>query len=189
MHYAESMTILSNRLAAGNHRIGPVAIFLVVFNCCLYVLFFSISNPWTNTRSSTATVAAGAVEFEVAARQSYGFFDDIPAESWNLHRDIYLQSQNHKKPMNPLRGSQFIANVTPAWLSIPATWYQNKYEPNFNCAFEKRIGGNNMNGDGPKWVCQFAIAIPMRFCTRSACFAHYLLFPWLSTDADIIQGM
>ena len=160
MHQAESMA-MSNRQAAGKHRTGSVAIFLAVFNCCLYVLFFSIANPWTNTGSSTATVAAGAGEFEVAARQSYGFFDDIPAESWNLHRDIYLQSQNHKDPMNPLRGSQFIANVTPAWQSIPATWYQNNYEPNFNCAFEKRIGGINTNGDGPKWVRQFAITTPI----------------------------
>ena len=173
MHQAESMA-MSNRQAAGKHRTGSVAIFLVVFNCCLYVLFFSIANPWTNTGSSTATVAAGAGEFEVAARQSYGFFDDIPAKSWNLHRDIYLQSQNHKDPMNPLRGSQFIANITPAWQSIPATWYQNNYEPNFNCAFEKRIGGINTNGDGPKWVRQFAITTPL-FSARPV--SLIILFP------------
>ncbi len=159
--------------------LGSVAILLVVFHFCLYVLFCSFAIPWTNTGDITA--------FELAARQPYGFFDDIPAESWNLHRGIYLQSQNHKYPMNPLKGSQFIANVTPTWQSIPATWYQNNYEPNFNCAFEKRIGGVNMNGDGPKWVRQSAITIPMQFFTWS-CFAHYL-FPWLSFDADIIQGV
>ena len=55
--------------------------------------------------------------------------------------------------MNPLRGSQFIANVTPPWQSIPTACYQNNYEPNFNCAFEKRIGGMNMNGDGSACSC------------------------------------
>jgi hypothetical protein len=54
--------------------------------------------------------------------------------------------------MNPLANSKFIGNVTPDWLSVPGTWYQDNYEPNFNCAFEKRIGGKTMNGDGPKWV-------------------------------------
>jgi hypothetical protein len=69
-----------------------------------------------------------------------------------LHRGIYRQSTNHLDPMNPLANSKFIGNVTPDWLSVPGTWYQNNYEPNFNCAFEKRIGGTTMNGDGPKWV-------------------------------------
>lgn len=171
----------NNRQAADNHKIARVAILLVF--CCLYVSIFpsflrnsSRSEALATPRTwyNTATVAAVADEFELAASQSNGFFDDVPAKSWNLYRDIYLQSQNHKDPMNPMDGSQKIVNVTPEWMNIPATWYQNNYEPNFSCAFEKRIGGENTNGDGPKWVRQSSlhIAIPMHFCTRSACFAH-----------------
>ena len=103
----------------------------------------------TDKVTTTATVDG---DFELAASQSYGFFDEVPAKSWNLHREIYRRSTNHLDPMNPLANSKFIGNVTPDWLSVPGTWYQNNYEPNFNCAFEKRIGGTTMNGDGPKWV-------------------------------------
>jgi hypothetical protein len=170
---------LQHRQAVGNRRIGSVAILLVF--CCLRMLFFSTATPRTNTGDSTATVNAVAGVFELAARQSYGFFDNVPAESWNLHRNIYLQSRNHNDPDNPLRGSQFISNKTPPWQSIPATWYQNNYEPNFSCAFEKRIGVN-MNGDGPKWVCRSTITISKvflyaicLFCSLSVLAA---LFPY-----------
>jgi hypothetical protein len=54
---------MTNRLAACNHRIGSVAILLVVFHCCLYVLVFSFVTPWTNTGDSTV--------FELAARRFY----------------------------------------------------------------------------------------------------------------------
>jgi hypothetical protein len=129
----------------------------IIFLCCL--ISSSFRNPIANRSVSEAdnhptetSIAVG--DFELARSQSYGFFDDIPARSWNLYRDIYLRSENHMDPMNPLADSEFIANVTPVWKSVPATWYQNNYEPNFSCAFEKRIGGINTNGDGPKWVRQ-----------------------------------
>jgi hypothetical protein len=131
--------------------------------CCI---FLGCLNAWLVSSSFRNLIANRLVSeegtsptnTELARSQSFGFFDDVPARSWNLYRDIYLQSENHKDPMNPLVGSEYIVNVTPAWKSIPATWYQNNYEPNFSCAFEKRIGGTNMNGDGPKWVRQFVIA-------------------------------
>ncbi|KAL3771922.1 hypothetical protein ACHAW5_008035 [Stephanodiscus triporus] len=151
---------MANRQAAGNHKIACVAI-LLLFYCLCVSIYPSFLKNCNNASGSEAVAtprtwyntAAVADEFDLAASQSYGFFDDVPAKSWNLYRDIYLKSQNHKDPMNPMDGSQIIVNVTPAWMSIPATWYQNNYEPNFSCAFEKRIGGENTNGDGPKWVC------------------------------------
>ena len=99
----------------------------------------------------TATAAAAHGDFELAAGQSHGFFYDVTSDSWNLLRDIYLKHDNHRDPSRPLLYSQhdpkFLAPSNKA-----AAWYQNNYEPNFSCMFEKRIGGMQMNGDGPKWV-------------------------------------
>jgi hypothetical protein len=116
----------------------------------------------TTTMDDTATSSKeeqGINSYELAINQSFNFFNDIPVKQWEMHREIYLQNTNHINPMDPLSGSSRIVNSTPDWMSIPATWYQNNYEPNFNCAFEKRIGGYTMNGDGPKWVREFSTLI------------------------------
>jgi hypothetical protein len=143
---------------------------LVVLVTCVSsgIVFHSkMAAPFTNdtTLRNKATTAAmddtvttsssKAEGYELAINQSFNFFNDITARQWELHREIYLQSTNHINPMDPLSASTRIVNATPDWMSIPATWYQNNYEPNFNCAFEKRLGGYTMNGDGPKWVSVF----------------------------------
>ena len=91
--------------------------------------------------------------YELAYRQSFGFFDDVPAAAWRKQRDIYLKHVNHRDPSRPLAWS----SEDPVW-NIPEggsarAWYQNNYEPNFSCMHEMRLGGETMNGDGPKWVC------------------------------------
>ena len=100
----------------------------------------------------TTTAAAAYGNFELAASQSHGFFYDVSAVSWNLLRDIYLKHDNHRDPSRPLLYSRHDPKFpSPSYMSA-AAWYQNNYEPNFSCMFEKRIGGVQMNGDGPKWV-------------------------------------
>ena len=105
------------------------------------------------TATATATAAATAHgDFGLAAGQSHGFFYDVSADSWNLLRDIYLEHDNHRDPSRPLLYSRHDPKfIAPSYMSA-AAWYQNNYEPNFSCMFEKRIGGMQMNGDGPKWV-------------------------------------
>jgi hypothetical protein len=92
-------------------------------------------------------------DFELATEQSGGFFYDVPARSWNLLRDIYLKHDNHRNSTRPLLYSKHDPYSPREWDRSAAAWYQNNYEPNFSCQFEKRIGGMNTNGDGPKWVC------------------------------------
>lgn len=143
------LLVLSSSLFLLNHPFKTLDSFLTTAPVDLKVAGPGENVMLTDKVTATATVDG---DFELAASQSYGFFNDVPAKSWNLHRGIYRQSTNHLDPMNPLANSKFIGNVTPDWLSVPGTWYQDNYEPNFNCAFEKRIGGKTMNGDGPKWV-------------------------------------
>lgn len=95
-------------------------------------------------------------DIDLASSQSYGFFYDVPLDSWNLYRDIYLKHDNHRDSERPMMFSPhdppYPDNPNPTYNSMRA-WYQNNYEPNFSCPFEKRLGGIHMNGDGPKWVC------------------------------------
>ena len=120
----------------------------------------------------TATAAAVAGDSELAASESHGFFYDVSADSWNLLRDIYLKHDNHRDPSRPLLYSEHDPKSKSPWDKSAAAWYQNNYEPNFSCMFEKRIGGMQMNGDGPKWVraCRHYYVY---FVIGSAQLAHY----------------
>ena len=121
----------------------------------------SAANPTTAADSSNAHVFASPATASSssspprnsdAPTQSYGFFYDVSDDSWDLLRDIYLKHENHIDPSRPLLYSEHDPKSTQPWDGSAAAWYQNNYEPNFSCMFEKRIGGIGMNGDGPKWV-------------------------------------
>jgi len=110
------------------------------------------------------TTEIGDDPFALARSQSFGFFYDITDEHWRLFRKIYMEHENHRYPDKPLTFNpeaktnearpEIYKNRNSQWSgwSSYAAWYQNNYEPNFSCPFEKRIG-EPMNGDGPKWVC------------------------------------
>jgi hypothetical protein len=107
--------------------------------------------------SSSAIIASSASassddDFQ-ASSQSYGYFDTISTKSWKLLRSIYLEHKNHRNPNRPLLYSKHDPYSNHPWDRSAEAWYQNNYEPNFNCLYQKRIGGTNTNGDGPKWVC------------------------------------
>jgi len=87
------------------------------------------------------------LNYETAKRQSLGFFDDMTEIQWELMRDRVQKRINHctdsdnfcpKNPNQPLINGK------------AGDWYQDNWEPDFTCQFERRIGGM---GDGPKWVC------------------------------------
>lgn len=79
--------------------------------------------------------------YQLALSHSFGFFNDVPCQTWNRMRQITTKNIKHAYPAQPLYR-----------INIPHSWYQMNYEPNFSCQFEQRIGGNG-NGDGPKWIC------------------------------------
>ena len=89
-----------------------------------------------NNRTDTSTSASSS--FELAKRQSFGFFDDIDENSWKRMQQRVASRINHRRPGNPLRG-----------YFDPALWYMSNFEPDFTCPHERRVGGL---GDGPKWV-------------------------------------
>ena len=74
-------------------------------------------------------------DFDVAKRESLGFFNDIPSQTWNRLKE-------KTRDMSP--------NYNPSHLPFPKTgnhsaykpgsFYQNNYEPDFVCQHERRIG-------------------------------------------------
>lgn len=79
--------------------------------------------------------------FELAKRESAGFFTDISDTAWNMLKLKAAGMQPNTRG-DPRR---FTDNNL-----VSATWFQNHYEPDFACALERRIG---RLGDGGKWIC------------------------------------
>jgi len=75
--------------------------------------------------------------FEMANRQSGGFFTDIDETNWNLLRNRVETRVNHCCPAVKQNGKR------------PNAWYQDNWEPDFTCMQERRVG---RMGDGAKWV-------------------------------------
>jgi hypothetical protein len=74
--------------------------------------------------------------YSLAREQSFGFFYDITSEHWNLHRQLYLEHENHRYPDKPLtfnpqaNEEDVLPEIYakrggfPGWSSYEA-WYQN----------------------------------------------------------------
>jgi Methyltransferase domain len=92
------------------------------------------------TRSSSLNNASTTRDgFQLASKQSFGFFDNIPDKEWTtFYRKHALYGESHQhRVKTPLRD----------WKN-PPIFLMNNYEPVFTCPHQKRVGGV---GDGPKW--------------------------------------
>jgi hypothetical protein len=77
--------------------------------------------------------------FQLAYEQSFGFFDTISNEEWNMRQTWARNATHHRYLGHPRR----------LW-ETASLWYYNNYDPTFSCPLIKRIKGI---GDGPKWTC------------------------------------
>ena len=134
------------------------AIYLLQYKAPATTPCTSLANPIIIAKNTTQ------LPFYLARSQSFGFFYDISNDHWRLYKDIYNTHIDHRYPNHPMtynpegtaQNSDPIMwsrrNNWPSGYFSYAAWWQNNYEPNFSCPFEKRVG-IPMNGDGPKWVC------------------------------------
>lgn len=125
---------------------------LVVF-CYVNTFQFisSIQEYGFSENEEEDTAVDDIVDYQLAYDQSFGFFDNVPTDEWKIHQQIHTEYNKHKNPSNPLEwvpGHSTSKNIA---FNSARAFYQGNYDPNFSCAFERRVGGNG-NGDGPKWV-------------------------------------
>lgn len=83
------------------------------------------------------------LDFALARRESYGFFDDVGSYQWNLMKERVRERVNHNDRVLGHRSKIL-------YLDEPNAWYQNNWEPDFTCQHERRVGGM---GNGGKWIC------------------------------------
>mmetsp|Transcript_21682 Transcript_21682/g.45821 ORF Transcript_21682/g.45821 Transcript_21682/m.45821 type:complete len:383 (-) Transcript_21682:277-1425(-) len=138
-----------------NGKMITAIVFRVMVVCCLSISLMSYNSASLLTGKAALLVGRATNnteedDYQLAKHQSYGFFYDIPALKWELLREIYRTNSNHRDPKKPMEWSK--SERFRARGGGDAPWYQNHYEPNFSCMHEKRVG-LQMNGDGPKWVC------------------------------------
>lgn len=103
------------------------------------------------THSSTAPQHTGPSDFQLAERESLGFFTDIPEREWNMLKERVKEVQPNMCSYCE-GGDQ------------SNSWFQNHFEPEFACRFEKRVG---RLGDGGKWICD-----PHRYKEKKDCLIY-----------------
>lgn len=88
------------------------------------------------------------VSYELARKQSWGFFDDVADSDWRR----YQQRARDEPWYNPRK-----INNTALWLML-------NVDPIFTCPHLRRVGGR---GDGPKWTCD-----PHRLLNQPDCLIY-----------------
>jgi hypothetical protein len=102
-----------------------------------YVILFGgffvvamVTSHFVNMRSLHTTLAlykdssSHRPEFDLAWRQSYGFFDDITNENWQLLRKIALEHVNHKYPRRPLTHNPAYDHRKIKYFNSAPAWWQ-----------------------------------------------------------------
>ena len=87
---------------------------------------FDFSSPSADSSSNS---------FQLAYRDSNGFFDDVPEHKWLIRKRIASER---------IRVADVIVPETPQ------EFHQHNWNPDFSCEFEDFLGPG---GDGGKWVC------------------------------------
>ena len=85
----------------------------------------------------------GPSDYDLAYRESLGFFNDIPSEEWLRKKERVQTQPKHNDEKFGLRSKYLNRNH-------PSIWYQNNWQVEFTCPHEIQLGGAS---DGSKWTC------------------------------------
>jgi hypothetical protein len=92
--------------------------------------------------------------FELAKRQSFGFFETIPDEDWKRAQRIHARMFPNYYQGHPLTQNSNRMEDRPeiSRLRRSHLWFGDNFQEEFHCGFAQRIHTSN-EADGPKWVC------------------------------------
>eukprot|EP00934_Nitzschia_sp_Nitz4_P000525 Nitzschia sp. Nitz4//scaffold395_size11642//624//1502//NITZ4_009030-RA/size11642-processed-gene-0.10-mRNA-1//1//CDS//3329550249//525//frame0 len=116
----------------------------------------TIPKPTTGSSKSVALVGNDKIN-NLAFTQSFGFFDDIPNDTWKrlqaYHRNYF---PNHEADVKKHTGDKLRSNK----------WYNDNFHAEFHCPNQQRIP-LHLKGDGAKWVCD-----PHRLQSKPDCLVY-----------------
>ena len=110
---------------------------VVIIGFVIVILLLSI----VTFTHDTTSCHQKPVSTELGAKESLGFFTDVPDSAWQRHKQRFQLTQPNY--------SQNEAEIERLSRSSNNFWAEN-FEPEFNCPHEFRLG---KLGDGGKWVC------------------------------------
>lgn len=93
--------------------------------------------------------------YALAFDESFGFFQNVTADDWRIKQQIAIETHHHVHPDMDKLSSFFYR---------PRGYYQNNWEPDFSCQFERFLGPIR---DGHKWVCD-----PHRLNQKKDCLVY-----------------
>lgn len=125
-----------------------VVVLAIVGVLCFQASFmFSTNNSSMRLEVTQTSVPEGNTSsFELATRESLGFFDDVSYESWWMLKKRYLHVQPNTGRIRVLDEGV----VKKLYVPAPHKFWAFAYEPEFTCPNEIRVYAH---GDGGKWVC------------------------------------
>jgi hypothetical protein len=134
----------TTRKAFSSNMVMAVALVVAATNMVLVMIFFQITNGAASYydmleaktgNSGARKEAKTGGSYEMAFRQSLGFFDDVPESDWIRQKQI----SEKKVHVGPIQG-----------MIVAREIYQYVWESDFSCRHEVMVGPME---DGHKWVC------------------------------------
>jgi len=91
--------------------------------------------------------------YDIAYKQSFGFFHDISNENWRIAQKVHARAfPNHfttdlKRYSTGINDKFNLKNIAKS-----SFWNAENFQEEFHCGFAQRLPSNS-GGDGPKWIC------------------------------------
>ena len=132
------------------------------------LMLSSLKQIPTTTAGISSTLFHGADDpYRLAREQSFGFFDDITNENWQVLQEIHARAfPNHYEATLERHSGDLMHKKDRQAVKEAQSWYAQNFQEEFHCAGTQRIPSSS-SGDGPKWVCD-----PHRLKKKKDCLVY-----------------
>eukprot|EP00934_Nitzschia_sp_Nitz4_P000584 Nitzschia sp. Nitz4//scaffold18_size181773//16682//17599//NITZ4_001894-RA/size181773-processed-gene-0.39-mRNA-1//-1//CDS//3329539948//584//frame0 len=110
-----------------------------------------------SSQLNNKNTSCSSTETNLAGPQSFGFFDDVPNDTWKRVQELHRNSfPNHEPHLERRAGDKATSHI----------WYNDNFHAEFHCQTQQRIP-LSLKGDGAKWVCD-----PHRLRNKPDCLVY-----------------